>query len=202
MEVAKTNIYKQLKRNNLIVWAVVICSGLVSIFAIWTVQKVSANAERYVYTISSDEQLLPLEQIEKKEVQEIYRKSHVKLFLEHFYGYDQWNYKRRIEKALWLIDEDGKELYNFYRQDGHFNRMVQTTSSQSILDINPQFDADGNFQVSAIIQINKVNQEVPKEYLLTARGKLKKVAEHYPLNPYGYVITNYKEINKKLVEHE
>ncbi|WP_127023491.1 hypothetical protein [Flagellimonas beolgyonensis] len=202
MEVVKTNIYKQLKRSNLIVWAVVICSGLVSIFAIWTVQKVSANAERYVYTISSDEQLLPLEQIEKKEVQEIYRKSHVKLFLEHFYGYDQWNYKRRIEKALWLIDEDGKELYNFYRQDGHFNRMVQTTSSQSILDINPQFDADGNFQVSAIIQINKVNQEVPKEYLLTARGKLKKVAEHYPLNPYGYVITNYKEINKKLVEHE
>ena len=130
MEVVKTNIYKQLKRNNLVVWAVVVCSGLISIFAIWTVKQVSANAERYVYTISSDEKLLPLEQIEKKEVQDIYQKSHVKLFLEHFYGYDQWNYKRRIEKALWLIDSDGKELFNFYRDDGHFNRMIQTTSSQ------------------------------------------------------------------------
>lgn len=202
MEIVKMNIYKQLKRNNLVVWVVVISSALVSIFAIWTVQRVSANAERFVYTISANEQLLPLEQIEKKEVQGIYRKSHVKLFLEHFYGYDQWNYKDRIEKALWLIDEDGKELFDFYRQDGHFNRMIQTTSSQSIIEIDPQFDADGNFQVSAIIQINKVNQETPKEYLLTARGTLKKVAENYPLNPYGYVITNYKEITKKLLENE
>ena len=55
MEVVKNNIYKQLKRNNLIVWAVVACSGLISIFAIWTVKQVSANAERYVYTISADE---------------------------------------------------------------------------------------------------------------------------------------------------
>ncbi|AWX44789.1 hypothetical protein HME9304_01794 [Flagellimonas maritima] len=202
MEIVKSNIYKQLKRNNLIVWLVVASSGLVSIFAIWTVQQVSADAERYIYTISSDEKLLPLEQIEKKEVVEIYRKSHVKLFLEHFYAYDQWSYKDRIEKALWLIDEDGKDLFNFYRQDGHFNRMVQTTSSQSITKIQPRFDSEGNFEVSAIIQINKTNQETAKEYLLTARGKLHKTRENYPLNPYGYVITNYKEINKKLLKNE
>ena len=105
MEVVKTNIYKQLKRNNLIVWVVVICSGLVSIYSIYTVKKVSADADRFIYSISSDEKLLPLEQIEKKEVSHIYKKSHVQLFLENFYGYDQWNYKQHIEKALWLIDD-------------------------------------------------------------------------------------------------
>ena len=202
MEVVKTNIYKQLKRNNLVVWAVVVCSGLISIFAIWTVKQVSANAERYVYTISSDEKLLPLEQIEKKEVQDIYQKSHVKLFLEHFYGYDQWNYKRRIEKALWLIDSDGKELFNFYRDDGHFNRMIQTTSSQSINNIEPRFDENGNFEVTAVIEINKVGQEKSKEYQLIARGTLHKASARYPINPYGYVITNYKEVSKKLLQDE
>ena len=202
MEVVKTNIYKQLKRNNLIVWAVVVCSGLVSFFAIWTVKNVSSNAERYVYSISSDEKLLPLEQIEITEVQHIYKKSHVQRFLEYFYAYDQWNYKQRIEKALWLIDEDGKDLYNFYRQQGYFNRMVQTTSSQTILQIEPKFDEEDNFVVSAIIEINKVNQEDPRRYILKARGKLLKVSENYPVNPYGYVITDFKEVSKNLVDKD
>ena len=202
MEVVKTNIYKQLKRNNLIVWVVVICSGLVSIYSIYTVKKVSADADRFIYSISSDEKLLPLEQIEKKEVSHIYKKSHVQLFLENFYGYDQWNYKQHIEKALWLIDDAGKNLYNFYREDGHFNRMIQTTSSQTILDVQPQFDKEDNFMVSAIIEINRVSQEQPKRYQLTAKGKLLKVSENYPINPYGYVITDYKEINKKELKDE
>jgi len=198
MEVVKTNIYKQLKRNNLIVWVVVICSGLISIFAIWSARQASINADRFVYAISSDEKLLPLEQIEKKEVQDIYRKSHVKLFLENFYAYDQWNYEKRIEKALWLIDSDGEELFNFYRQDGHFNRMIQTTSSQYIDSIEPRFDDKGNFEVTAIIEINKVGQEKTKKYQLVARGTLQKASERYPINPYGYVITNYKEVDKIL----
>ncbi|WP_421805759.1 hypothetical protein [Flagellimonas sp.] len=202
MEVVKTNIYKQLKRNNLIVWVVVVCSGLVSIFAIWTTKRISADADRFIYTISSDEKLLPLEKIEKKEVQHIFQQSHIKLFLEHFYAYDQWNYKRRIEKALWLIDGDGKELYDFYRQDGHYNRMIQTTSSQSIIEIVPEVRANGDFSVTAIIQINKVGQEKPREYQLNARGSLKKVNEAYPLNPYGYLIYNYKEVDKKQLKYD
>lgn len=202
MEVVKTNIYKQLKRNNLIVWVVVIVSGLVSIYSVYTVEKVSANADRFIYSISSNEKLLPLEQIEKSEVLHIYKKSHVQLFLENFYGYDQWNYKQRIERALWLIDDEGKDLYNFYREDGHFNRMIQTTSSQTILDVQPHFDKEDNFMVSAIIEINRVNQEQPKRYQLTAKGKLLKVSENYPVNPYGYVITDYKEINKKELKNE
>lgn len=202
MEIVKTNIYKQLKRNNLTVWVVVLVSGLVSIYAIYTVKKISSNADRFVYSISSDEKLLPLEQMDKMEVQHIYKKSHVRLFLDNFYGYDQWNYKQRIEKALWLIDDEGKNLYNFYREDGHFNRMIQTTSSQTILDVQPQFDKDDNFTVSAIIEINRVSQEQPKRYQLSARGKLLKVSENYPVNPYGYVITDYKEITKKELKDE
>lgn len=203
MEVIKTNIYKQLKRNNLIVWAVVICSGCISIFSIWTGVQARKNADRFIYTISSDEKLLPLEQIEKKEVALIYKKSHVELFLKSFYEYDQWNYRKRIEKALWLIDsKDGKTLYEYYKQQGHYNRMIQTTSSQSVLDIEPQFDKNGNFLVTAKIEINKVNQEEPKTYVLTARGTLKKVSENYPLNPYGFLIVDYKETNLKLLKNE
>ena len=80
--------------------------------------------------------------------------------------------------------------------------MIQTTSSQTILDVQPQFDKEDNFMVSAIIEINRVSQEQPKRYQLTAKGKLLKVSENYPINPYGYVITDYKEINKKELKDE
>ena len=203
MNIVKTDIYKQLKQNNLIVWAVVICSGCISLFAIWSVAQAHKNADRFIYSISTDEKLLPLEQIEKREVIAIYKKSHIELFLKNFYEYDQWNYKKRLEKALWLINsEDGKKLYDYYKQQGHYNRMVQTTSSQSMVQIKIRFGSKDNFKVSAIIEINKVNQDEPKRYQLTTRGKLEKVSENYPLNPYGFLITDYKETNLKRLENE
>ncbi|TXN37709.1 hypothetical protein FVB32_05320 [Flagellimonas hymeniacidonis] len=203
MEVVKTDIYKQLKRNNLIVWAVVICCGLISVFAIWTARQASVNADRFIYSISSNDKLLPLELIEAKEVQTIFKKSHVKLFLENFYAYDQWNYKDRIEKALWLIDsEDGKKLYEYYRQQGHYNSMIQSTSSQTIFDIQPVFDNQDNFKVQATIEINHSKQDQPKRYVLTARGKLDQVSQNYPLNPYGYLILDFKELTLKEIKDE
>lgn len=203
MEAVKTDIYKHLKRNHLIVWAVVICCGLIAIFSIWTARQASLNADRFIYSISSDEKLLPLELMEVNEIKTVFKKSHVKLFLDYFYSYDQWNYKNRIEKALWLIDnKSGQSLLGKYQQSGIYNNMIQTTASQSILDVKPVFDKNDNFMVSAVIEINQPNQEDPKRYTWTARGKLEKASVNYPLNPYGYLIIELKELTIKEIQDE
>ncbi|MDC6367204.1 MULTISPECIES: hypothetical protein [Flavobacteriaceae] len=202
MKEVKHDIYKNLKRNNLIVWAMTVLCASVAMYSVYMSNKAAANAERFVYGISSNEKLLPLEQIEKAEIKQILKKAHIEHFLNNFYAYDQWNYKKRIEKALWLIDESGKGLYNHYKQSGYYNRMIQTTSSQSIASSEIVIDGDGNFQASAIIAINKANQEEPKRYVLKVAGKLKQVSQNYPLNPYGYLILDFKEISKKQIKDE
>jgi hypothetical protein len=196
MNQVKTDIYKSLKINNLIVWAVVISCTIITSLAIWSNIKVRNEADRFIYGFSNDEKMIPLEKIESKEVEKIFKQSHIQLFMTGFYDYDQWNYKKKVESSLWLIDNTGKELYFFYKNRGHYNKMIQSSSSQSVYDVKVTIDSTNNFILTCVVEINKPNQEAPRKYLLKAQGRLSKVSSNYPLNPYGYLITNFRETNK------
>ena len=159
MDKVKTDVYKSLKKNNLIVWAVVISCTIITCLAIWSNIKVRNEADRFLYGFSNDEKMIPLEKIEKKEVDKIFKQSHVQLFMTSFYEYDQWNYEKKVERSLWLIDDSGKELYFFYKDRGHYNKMIQSSSSQSVYDVKVDIDINKNFILSCVVEINKPNQE-------------------------------------------
>ena len=201
MEEVKTDIYKSLKRNQTITRLVVIMASIISIVAILSVFNLYKNNSKFIYRISGKNNLMPLERIEKAELNEVFRKGHIELFFNRFYSYDQWSYKSQIDKSLWLIDDSGKNLYYYYRDQGHFNQLIQSTSSQSINNVQIQLDSKGNFIANAIVEVNKIGQIEKNSYKLSTRGKLIKVKQNYPKNPYGYLITNFKEISKtKVVE--
>ncbi len=200
IERKKADIHKSLKTNNNNTRLVVIVSGVVCLGAIFAVMNLYKNNNRFVYGMSKDNSLLPLELIEKKELESIFVKGHIQLFMTSFYDYDQWNYEQQIEKALWLVDDSGKELYFFYKNNGHFNLLIQSNSSQSIGNVKIQIDNSGQFLTEAIVKVNKLNQLESNNYRLVCQGKIMKVSQNYPKNPYGYLITNFKEVSKTKIE--
>lgn len=192
----KYDIYKELRKNRWITKIVLISATLIVLAAMLIVYLMHQNHDKYVYGLSKDKSLLPLELIEKEEQKETFKKGHILYFIQLFYTIDQFNYKNQIEKSLWLIDSSGKTLYQNYTSQGHYNRIIQTSSNQYVNDVDMVFDNNDNFKASAILTISKPNQEDPKYYRIIVEGKLAQVKAHYPENPYGYIITNFREINK------
>ncbi len=196
MKDVKVDIYKVLKKNKNTTLVAVIVSGIVALVAIFLVYSMHMNHDRLIYGISDKKDLMPLELIEKEELIETFRKGHILLYATYFYNIDQYNYKKQIEKSLWLVDDSGRRLYKEYQQIGHFNRMIRTSSIQYIENVKIIFGKDGAFQLKGIVTIDKPNQEDQKKYELVAQGRLTQVKSNYPLNPYGYMISGYREITK------
>ena len=197
MNEPEIDIYKNLKRNSIITKLAIISSLIITLTALFLSSDAHKNSQKFIYGISTDNKLLPLEQIEIKELETVFVKGHIELFMTNFYQYDQWNYTNKIEKALWLIDaESGKELYNFYKSNGHFNSIIQTNSSQSVTDIKIEVNSTGEFIIEAVIHLNKASQLDENSYTLVCKGIVQKVSRNYPKNPYGYLISNFKEISK------
>ncbi len=197
MDKTKVDIYKALKTNNMIVYVVVISATIISTTSIFFGFNAIKNADKYIYTTSEEIKLMPLERIEKEEVKQHFAKSHVELYLRYFYEIDQWNWRDRIDKSLWLIDDvSGKKIYEYYLKKGHYNNLTQTSSAQRIEDLN-MIIKDGKVQVKFILAINKIGQKEPKRYLIEAISNIKEATVNYPLNPFGYILYNFVETNKK-----
>jgi len=196
MKDVKVDIYKALKQNRNITLVAVIVCGVVSVLSLLLVYSMHVGHDKYVYGISNTKELMPLELIEKEELVETFRKGHILLWANYFYNIDQYDYKKQIEKSLWLIDDSGRKLYKEYQQIGHFNRMIRTSSAQYIDDVQVVFGKDGAFRIKGIVSIDRPNQENQKKYELVAQGKLSPVKANYPKNPYGYIISGFREVTK------
>jgi len=194
------DIYSRLKKNAWITKLSIGASALVMIVSILTVVNVYKNNDKFVYGISTDKTMLPLERIEASKLEATFMKGHIERFMTKFYQYDQWNYEDQIEASLWLVDQSGKDLYRFYKNNGYINTMIQSTSSQKMTNIKVQLQENGSFIVQGTIEINKPGRKSSNSYILTAQGRLEKVSQNYPKNPYGFLITNYKEISKQKIE--
>lgn len=196
MEKIKTDIYKSLSRNNGITRLTILVSGIVAVVALIIVFLMHQSHDRYVYGLSKDNSLLPLELIERNDIEDTFKKGDVQYFISLFYTIDQYNYKDQIEKSLWLIDGSGKKLYEEYTRNGHYNKMLQSSSNQYVKDIKVVTNDQGMFKAAFLVVINKPNQKEARTYKIVVEGELGKTKPNYPKNPYGYMIKNFREIQK------
>ncbi|PIB39067.1 VirB8/TrbF family protein [Maribacter sp. 4G9] len=193
MEKTKREIYRSLAKNNATSRASIIGLVLVSFAAMLIVYLMHINHDRYVYGLSKDKSLLPLELIEKEDLEDVYEKGHISHFISLFYTVNQFNYKEQIEKSFWLIDDSGKRLYEDYTKRGHYNNLIQSSSDQYVKEINIVTNDENNFKAAILVAINKPNQKDARLYKIIVEGSFEKTAADYPKNPYGYMIYNFRE---------
>lgn len=200
MKPIKTDIYQEIRKLKSTTKLVVGALLVVSLSAIVALVYVYSQSTRYVYGYNSNKELFPLELIEKETIKADLKKSHVNYFVSLFYSIDQFNFKSQIEKALWLIDESGANLYKEYLDSGHYNMLIRTNSMQYVKDINIQVNDNHTFELKALIVINKIGQENSQEYVLYAKGSIAQLSKiDYPKNPFGFQIVNYSEVSRSKV---
>ena len=200
----ENNIYKALRRNRaitistVIIGAVTIISSFVFAFNVYVYQM------NHALTIDKNGDVLPLKYIAINEALKIRSAHHVEMFLKNFYQYDKGSFERRIEKALWLADESAENIYLLLQNEDWFEKVMQYNLVQEI-EIKPDnILIEGNqvpfaFKASCIVRV--IGQGQAKSYQMECSGIISKVHENYPLNPHGFLISEYKENIKTEIEN-
>lgn len=191
-------IYKQLKTNNIIVTIVVLLSFITTSISVFLMYKAYDNSNKIMYVVTDNGIVAPLNRIEKKEDQIVLVQGAIANFIDKYYTLDQFNYKKKAEKVLWLASEDFVQMFKDKQAKGYFNRFVQTGVVQKAELIQESLKIssyDAPWQVQYDVMIETHNGGNTKQVILTNTATLYKVDLNYPYNPFGVLYTNFVESN-------
>ena len=203
MKTPYKNIYTVLKLNRFIVLAVVVCALLSSSFSAWMAFSTNQKALNSAFAINTDGSIIPLKLVTQKENFMVEALAHLELFHNYFYNIDASNYKRHLEKALWLGNSSVDNLYRQKKADGVYNRLLQYSLVQNVLSIDSQVEQQNDIYVFRTVTIFQINRgSTIDTYELVSSGNLILVDRNFPNNPHGLLITDYFENTLRKIDHE
>ncbi len=198
MKTPYKNIYSILRTNRFIVLTAVIACLLTSSFAVLTVFRFNNRMLNSAFAVNTDGSVIPLKLVSQKENIEIEALSHLDLFHNYFYGLDEGNYERNLEKALWLGDSTVDNVYRQKKADGVYNRLLQYSLVQKVVSVDTglTFGKSGmSFTTETVFEINRGS--VVDRYRLITTGNLMTVDRNFPNNTHGLLITDFFESSLK-----
>lgn len=203
MKTPYKNIYSVLRTNRFIVLAVVITCLLTSSFAVLTVFRFNNKMLNSAFVVNTDGSIIPLKLVSQKENIEVEALSHLDLFHNYFYGIDESNYERNLEKALWLGDSTVDNIYRQKKADGVYNRLLQYSLVQKVLSVDTGLTLDKNgmsFRTETVFEINRGS--TVDRYRLVTTGNLITVDRNFPNNTHGLLITDFFESSLKKINNQ
>ena len=204
MKTPYQNIYNVLRLNRFIVLAVVIGAVLTCAISVIMVIKLHKESVNNAFVVYSDGSVIPLKMVQQNENLEVEVLSHLEQFHTYFYHIDASNYEKNLEKALWLGNSSVDALYRQKKADGVYNRLLQYSLVQKVLNIESKIDIQKEpyrFETTVIFEINRGS--IIDIYELTTSGNIIHVDRNFPNNTHGLLITNFFENKlKKLEDYE
>ena len=203
MKTPYSNIYAVLKTNRFIVYSCVVSTTLCVLFSGWMVYSSYQKFASSAFAISTTGEVIPLRLTTEREHLEVEALAHLDLFHRYFYNIDASNYTVNLDKALWLGNSSVDQVYQQKRADGLYNRLIQYSLVQRVLQIDSQIELDANpiqFKTTLTFEINRGS--VTDTYQLLTTGNLISVARNFPNNPHGLLITNYFEQHLQKIDSQ
>ncbi|WP_370175416.1 conjugal transfer protein TraK [Leeuwenhoekiella palythoae] len=203
MKTPYSNIYAVLKTNRFIVYSCVVSTTLCVLFSGWMVYSSYQKFASSAFAISTTGEVIPLRLTTEREHLEVEALAHLDLFHRYFYNIDASNYSKNLDKALWLGNSSVDQVYQQKRADGLYNRLIQYSLVQRVLQIDSQIELDANpiqFKTTLTFEINRGS--VTDTYQLQTTGNLISVARNFPNNPHGLLITNYFEQHLQKIDSQ
>lgn len=202
MKTPYKNIYNILKLNRFIVLAVVIGAALTCIISVLMVIKLHKETVNNAFVVNTDGSVIPLKLVSQQENLKVEVLAQLELFHTYFYNIDASNYEKNLEKALWLGNSSVDALYRQKKADGVYNRLLQYSLVQKILNIESKVDIQNKpykFETKTIFEINRGT--TTDTYELTTTGNLIHVDRNFPNNTHGLLITNFFESTLRKVHN-
>jgi type IV secretory pathway TrbF-like protein len=154
------------------------------------------NIKNNAYVLTKDGQAALINIIKENDI-DAYRMPeiihHVTMFHLAFWEIDQFDYERKIDKALYLSGDSGKKLYKTLEANGHFAKISTENLTQKIeIDSIPVNDKVYPYQASiyAKLRVLRTDQKTESVNRFYARFVLYNVARTNE-NPHGLLIENY-----------
>ncbi|WP_378188144.1 VirB8/TrbF family protein [Aquimarina sp. W85] len=162
------------------------------------------NIKNSAFVLTKDGQAALLQTIPIGAIDD-YRKpeiiNHVKMFHKAFWEIDQFNYKRKIDKALYLSGRSGKQLFKTLEANGHFAKISTQNLTQKIeIDSIKVNDQVTPYQAKFYGKLKVLRTDQKSESINDIRAKfvLYNVARTNK-NPHGLLIENYHLESKPVV---
>ena len=140
MKTPYKNIYNILKLNRFIVLTVVIGAVLTCIISVLMVIKLHKETVNNAFVVNTDGSVIPLKLVSQQENLKVEVLAQLELFHTYFYNIDASNYEKNLEKALWLGNSSVDALYRQKKADGVYNRLLQYSLVQKVLNIESKVD--------------------------------------------------------------
>ncbi|PQV48830.1 hypothetical protein CLV33_10435 [Jejuia pallidilutea] len=203
MKTPYKNIYSVLKTNRFIVLTVVIGAMLTSMFSVFLVVKLHGETINSAFAISSEGDVIPLKLVSQHENLEVEALAHLERFHTYFYNINASNFEKNLEKALWLGNSSVDALYRQKKADGVYNRLLQYSLVQKVLDIESKVAIEKvpyRFETKTVFEINRGT--ITDTYELITTGNMVHVDRNFPNNTHGLLITNFFENTLKKIDYE
>lgn len=158
---------------------------------------VTTNAiKNTAFVLTKEGQAAMMQGIALNEVDE-FRKpeimNHIKMFHKGFWEIDQFNYERRINKALYLSGRSGKQLYQTLQANGHLAKIVSQNLTQSIDIDSVKIDdrvTPYEARLYGKLRVSRTDQKAETVNDFRAKFVLHNVSRTNQ-NPHGLLIENY-----------
>jgi len=203
MKTPYKNIYDVLNLNRFVVLATVIGAVLTNTVSVLLVVKLHKETMNTAFIVNTEGDVIPLKLVEQQENLEVEVLSHLEQFHTYFYHLNASNYEKNLEKALWLGDSTVDELYQQKRSDGVYNRLLQYSLVEKVVQINTKVTVQEEpypFETTLIFEIDR--GAITDTYELVTTGQLVQVDRNFPHNPHGLLVTNYFEKSLKKLEND
>jgi hypothetical protein len=203
MKTPYKNIYSVLKLNRFIVLTVIIGAVATSIVSAVIVFKLHQQNINNAFAINTDGSILPLKVVKQYENLEVEVQAHLELFHRYFYNIDASNYKKNLDKALWLGNSSVDALYRQKKSDGVYNRLIQYSLVQKVLSIESKVNIQNEpygFHTTTVFEINRGT--IIDTYELITTGKLIRVDRNFPNNTHGLLIGDFYENKLRKINDE
>ena len=203
------NIYRALRLNRTIVYAVIVAAVIVCLGAMYFNYQTYQYNMNHALVLTAEGEKIPLEFVEKARVIFPLAAQHLTNWFSSYYTFDQNSMPDKREQGLWLISkEDGQQLEKFYTDQGWFNDIVRKSLKQTTTIIPGTLEIVGyqepySFRCTVEIIVHPLSQPKIKDvYHMAVLGLLSEVDSSWPENSQGFIIHNYRESPWTKVEEE
>lgn len=198
---AENEIRKILIRNSLITWGAVAVALGAMILNFLSTRSAIDESRKYLYMVRESGEVIPMEQVNRRENLSIEVKHHLQMLVDNFYSLDQFNWEEKsVNRAFWLGD---MEKIHIARQNkGYYNRFIQYNIEQeaNLWPRNIELtEVDGKFHFKIMIDL-KVSQPggTYTKWIVFAKGVVSEKTRNFPHNPHGLWVSDY--IEEQIVE--
>lgn len=202
MKFTYSNIHTLFRINRIIVLSVVGLAFATSGFSGWMTYRIHREALDGAFAIDPQGDIHTLTWQPASKSLQVEALAHLEQFHRLFYGLDAATFDEHIERALWWGDKSVSELYREKKSDGLYNRLLQYSLVQKVLEVDSHIEPHvDEIPFTTRLRFEVKRGEVVDTYELITTGTLIKVERSFPRNPHGLLITEFFEKSLKKLPH-